>query len=230
MTENQHLHEEVARQQDLHCDDTVAISVNQRREALPDPNTSVQNPLMGDSAWLRPRGSPAFSMYIGEATSTAFAGLLHQCLTGSLDPILVDQEAYTGHSVLKSLMNTELRWPSQAQAYLLAKVALNHLDPVFYSVLAAETLDQIQGVYLTNNFDDPVIKCKLFALFALGEVFSNPCTNDTGAPVPGTAYYARAMEYIVFLPERPCVTLVESLLLLVRFPFLAVCVCVCLPV
>ncbi|KAE8382431.1 fungal-specific transcription factor domain-containing protein [Aspergillus bertholletiae] len=217
LDENQRLLQEKSQRQDQHLDGIGETSRSQNQGVLPNHNPDIPNPLMRDNVWLRPRNSPSFSMYIGEATSAAFAGLLHQCLTGSSDPILTDQEAYTGDSVLKSLMDTTVPWPSQAQACLLVKIALNHLDPVFYSLLGGEIMQQIQDIYSTSNFNDPITKCKLFALFALGEAFSSPGADKTGAPVPGTAYYARAMACIVIMPERPSVTLIESLLLLALF-------------
>jgi len=76
------------------------------------------------------------------------------------------------------------------------------------------TFEALKETYETRNFDSPVNKCKFFTLFALGEVYSIRSNSSTGQ-VPGVNYYAKSLALIQILPERPTITHIENLLLLV---------------
>ena len=112
-------------------------------------------------------------------------------------------------------------WPNLAQALLLVKITLNHVSQVYDLVPRESTLNQLEGIYQTSNFHDPMLTCKFFALFALGEAYSARAhSSSSSCRVPGTAYYVRAMTVISIFPERSNLIHVESLLLLVSFKLL----------
>lgn len=73
----------------------------------------------------------------------------------------------------------------------------------------------LHGVYQRGDFDNPSIKCKYFALFAIAQVFSNPHDLSDTSNVPGLAYFAKAWSLIQIVPERPSMIHIESLLLIV---------------
>lgn len=122
---------------------------------------------------------------------------------------------YVKESALGVLSYGEIEWPSLARARLLVNTALGHANPPFHLALRKTSVDYLQTIYQNASFDDPVLVCKYFALFALGEVCSVPSgrlNNDTS---PGTTYYARAINLIFVLPERPNMAHIEALLILV---------------
>lgn len=122
---------------------------------------------------------------------------------------------YVKESALGVLSYGEIEWPSLARARLLVNTALGHANPPFHLALRKTSVDYLQTIYQNATFDDPVLVCKYFALFALGEVCSVPSgrlNNDTS---PGTTYYARAINMISVLPERPNMAHIEALLILV---------------
>ena len=80
------------------------------------------------------------------------------------------------------------------------------------------TLDKLEEIYQTGDFDNPTNKCKFFALFAFGQVYSIRSESKSVSRVPGTAYFARAMSLVQILPERTSITHLETLLLLVGCP------------
>ena len=153
---------------------------------------------------------------MGDAACTAFATRLRQFLTGNPNTAHVARTQYTPES---SLLQGEAEWPGLAQSRLLVRIAFNQLSRVYHLFLRKSTLEQLESVYRTPSLrDDPSITCKLFALFALGEVYSSRAGSSPTCRVPGTKYYVRAMSLIPILPERPGVIHVESLLLLVSHP------------
>lgn len=77
------------------------------------------------------------------------------------------------------------------------------------------TLDKLEEIYQTQDFDCIANKCKFFALFAFGQAYSVRSEPYPGSRVPGTSYFARAMGLVQILPERTSVTHLETLLLLV---------------
>ncbi|OOF99212.1 hypothetical protein ASPCADRAFT_163270 [Aspergillus carbonarius ITEM 5010] len=183
------------------------------RESYPP----VQNPLLGDRAWFYPYDPSAPPIYMGDAACTAFATRLRQFLTGNPNTAHVARTQYTPES---SLLQGEAEWPGLAQSRLLVRIAFNQLSRVYHLFLRKSTLEQLESVYRTPSLrDDPSITCKLFALFALGEVYSSRAGSSPTCRVPGTKYYVRAMSLIPILPERPGVIHVESLLLLSLYSY-----------
>ena len=77
------------------------------------------------------------------------------------------------------------------------------------------TLDKLEEIYLTGDFDNTENKCKFFALFAFGQAYSIRSEPSLGLRVPGTAYFAKAMSLVQILPERTSITHLETLLTLV---------------
>ncbi|PYI11498.1 fungal-specific transcription factor [Aspergillus sclerotiicarbonarius CBS 121057] len=177
----------------------------------------VQNPLLGDRAWFYPYDTSAPPIYMGDAACTAFATRLRQFLTGDPNTAHVARTQYTPES---SLLQGAAEWPGLAQSRLLIRIAFNQLSRVYHLFLRKSTLEQLESVYRTPTLrDDPSIMCKLFALFALGEVYSSRANPSPTCRVPGTKYYVRAMSLIPILPERPGVIHVESLLLLSLYSY-----------
>lgn len=115
-----------------------------------------------------------------------------------------------------NLQDTGVQWPSLTQARLLVKIAFNQSDELYHLMLRKSTLEKLEEIYQTGHFNDEALTCKYFALFAFGQVYSSRLEASADCRVPGTAYYARAMSLIPILPERPSITHLECLVLLVR--------------
>ncbi|KAJ6113853.1 transcriptional regulator family: Fungal Specific TF [Penicillium sp. IBT 18751x] len=81
------------------------------------------------------------------------------------------------------------------------------------------TLEKLEEIYQNEAFDYTANKCKFFALFAFGQAYSIRSEPRSGSRVPGTAYFARAMSLVQFLPERTSITHLETLLLLSLFSY-----------
>lgn len=76
-------------------------------------------------------------------------------------------------------------------------------------------------MYGRDSYDDPIWLCHLFVVFALGQLYSEPAQEtETGLEVPGTAYFLKAMTLFQGLYEEPTIPYIETLLVIVRSPFI----------
>jgi hypothetical protein len=181
----------------------------------PDADTHVRNPMLGERAWFLPYDPSLPPIHVCEAACTAFATRLRKVLTKSETTSHMPRTQYTPEATLMKIRNPAMQWPSLAQARLLVQIVFNQVTRVYHLVLRKSTIDQLEAAYREGNFDDPVLSCKFFALFALGEVYSARSIPSLECNVPGVAYYVNAMTMIPILPERPSLAHIESLLLLV---------------
>ncbi|KAL2837688.1 fungal-specific transcription factor domain-containing protein [Aspergillus pseudoustus] len=195
-------------------------------QAVEDPSVSTppatspdtRNPIMNERAWFESHHGSSLPIFINEVSCTAFATRLCQHLTAADSSNLhthMPRMKYTDECTLNLLSQGETPWPSLARARLLVNTVLGHANPQFHLTGRKRTLDCLNHIYKTEAFDDPVLVCKYFALFALGEVcsISSSRSNDA-AVVPGTAYYARVISLIHVLPERPSMAHIEALVIL----------------
>ncbi|CAG8362307.1 unnamed protein product [Penicillium salamii] len=178
----------------------------------------IQGSLYGDKPWFQVHDASILPLYISEATCAAFATRLCQCLSKNNTPTLyLPKTRYTDETTLSSLQDIDTPWPSLVSARLMVNTALNHVIPCFHLALKKDSLDMLQGVYQRGDFDNPSIKCKYFVLFALAEAAQAPRATSNQSPVPGSAYFARALNLIHIIPERPSMIHIESLLLIAYF-------------
>ncbi|KIA75858.1 hypothetical protein HK57_00385 [Aspergillus ustus] len=204
-----------------------STSVAQGAEAPPvstphtDPATTspdTRNPIMNERAWFEAHHESSLPIFVSEVSCTAFATRLCQYLAADSSSKLathMPRMKYTDECTLNQLSQAETPWPSLARSRLLVNTALGHANPQFHLTLRKRTVDCLDHIYKTEAFEDPVLVCKYFALFALGEVcsISSSRSNDA-AVVPGMAYYARAISLIHVLPERPSMAHIEALVIL----------------
>lgn len=186
---------------------------------MPDEsNTSVQNPLIGDRAWFHQCDPSAPPIFIGEAACAAFATRFRRFLTGNNATAHIPRTQYVHEQNITAANGTDVQWPSLQQARLLLKIALHQIGRIYHLVLRKSTLEKLEEIYQSGDFENPVNQCKYFALFAFGEAYSLRSEPSSGSRVPGTSYFARAMALVQVLPERTSITHLETLLLLVCHP------------
>ncbi|KAG9513670.1 putative fungal-specific transcription factor, partial [Aureobasidium melanogenum] len=122
-------------------------------------------------------------IFIGEAACTAFSSRLRQLLLHTQAEIHMPRITYVQDGQILQAADENAPWPSRPQAYLLVE-----------SVLAT------------------MQECKLFALFALAQVYSPRLAESQHAVFPGLPYFARARALLPVLPERATADHVEVLI------------------
>ncbi|KAI9037330.1 transcription factor domain-containing protein [Aspergillus affinis] len=182
-------------------------------------NTSVRNPLIGDRAWFHRYDPSTPPIYIGEAACTAFATRFRRFLTGNNATAHIPRTQYVKDDCIAAANTADVQWPSLQQARLLVKIAMQQVCHIYHLVLRKSTLEKLEDIYRTGDFECTVNKCKFFALFAFGEAYSMRAEPSTGSRVPGTTYFARALSLVQLPPERTNITHLETLLLLSLFSY-----------
>ncbi|RAL09417.1 uncharacterized protein BO97DRAFT_168384 [Aspergillus homomorphus CBS 101889] len=209
---------EELRQYRLNSRNTICNSLESGHPSTEKNDFNPHNPLLEDRPWFQTHEGLALPVFISEAACTGFATRLCQCLDG--EGIVVShipRMQYVAEPTLNQLSQTGVQWPSLSRARLLVKTALGHISPPFHVALVKSTIEYLHGIYERRAFDDPVLSCKYFALFALGELYSISNDRTTQGMVPGMAYYARAIGLTPVLPERPTIMHIESLLMLALY-------------
>ncbi|KAL4980865.1 fungal-specific transcription factor domain-containing protein [Aspergillus desertorum] len=182
-------------------------------------NISVRKPMIGDRAWFHAYDPSAPPIFVGEAACTAFATRFRQFLTGSSSTAHIRRTQYVKEESIALANASEIRWPSLQQARLVVQIAIRQISCIYHVLLRKSTLDKLEEIYRTGDFECTVNQCIFFALFAFGEAYSMRSEPAAGSRVPGTSYFARNLSLVQVLPERTSITHLETLLFLSLFSY-----------
>lgn len=185
-----------------------------RTADAPD-GTGIQNPLIGDRAWFHRYDPSSPPIYIGEAACSAFATRFRRFLSGNSAMPHIPRTQWEREETIAAANEADVQWPSLHHARLLVRIAIHQIGHLYHLMTRKSTLDKLEEIYQTQDFDCAANKCKFFALFAFGQAYSIRSEPNSGSRVPGTSYFARSMGLVQILPERTSITHLETLLLLV---------------
>lgn len=201
--------------------ETPAFAASTETETEPSrapaqTDESVRNPLLEDRPWFLPMNIAEMPFHIGEAADAAFATRFRQALSDR-PHAHIPRDHYVTDEGLMALSDSNCPWPTPAQARFLMKAALNALKRFYHVVRKTVVLDTLEKVVQNPSAlaSDTLVTCKLWALFAIGEVYSSR-TAYTGSSFPGLVYFAQASKMLRALSERPRIDSIEIMLLLVR--------------
>ncbi|KAJ5847843.1 hypothetical protein N7455_011800 [Penicillium solitum] len=218
LAENQRLKERsITSAQVAETNDPVQRGPSRTADA-PD-GTGIQNPLIGDRAWFHRYDPSSPPIYIGEAACSAFATRFRRFLSGNSAMPHIPRTQYEREETIAAANESDIQWPSLHHARLLVRIAIHQIGHLYHLMMRKSTLDKLEEIYRTQDFDCAASKCKFFALFAFGQAYSIRSEPNSGSRVPGTSYFARSMGLVQILPERTSVTHLETLLLLSLFSY-----------
>ncbi|KAK4865887.1 hypothetical protein LT330_008980 [Penicillium expansum] len=189
-----------------------------RTADAPD-GTGIQNPLIGDRAWFHRYDPSSPPIYIGEAACSAFATRFRRFLSGNSAMPHIPRTQWEREETIAAANEADVQWPSLHHARLLVRIAIHQIGHLYHLMTRKSTLDKLEEIYQTQDFDCAANKCKFFALFAFGQAYSIRSEPNSGSRVPGTSYFARSMGLVQILPERTSITHLETLLLLSLFSY-----------
>ncbi|KAL1859180.1 hypothetical protein Plec18170_002295 [Paecilomyces lecythidis] len=175
----------------------------------------IRNPLIEDRAWFVRDQVSTQPVYIGEAACNAFGTRLRQFLSRDEPVAPLPQSNYVKHKALLRMSDPSFRLPNRTYAHLLIKVALRFLGNDYHLMLRKTTLEKLDALYRDQCFDDPIFLCRLFAIFAIGELYTNRKATSKTSEVPGTGFFMQAMSLFQDLHEEATVSYIEILVLLV---------------
>lgn len=184
-------------------------------EALDLSDSSHGIPLDGQP-WFVDIDLPHTPTPDNEAADTAFATRFRQVLSDRPDPpcVHLPHIDYAGDDTIMSLAEAHSPWPKLSRARLLISVAMMHASRGFHIVRRSAVLEALEKSFTDPDWRDPVMICKLRALFALGDLCSSRFV-PAGQQFPGLSHFAQATRILSYLGERPTLDLIETRLLLV---------------
>lgn len=184
-----------------------------------DSTTSTEpsrNPVLEDNPWFVPLDSFQIPLRVGESADTAFATRVRQLMsaTATHPPRL----SYPTQDHITVSSNVEEPRPSATEARFLIQTALASIDQCYHIVRKSSIWTLLDRFVENPASLDLFSKSKVFALLALGELYSTRC-EMLASRVPGLVYFSLAFRSYGHLLERPSIDSIEVLLLLVsRFP------------
>jgi proline utilization trans-activator len=229
IAENKHLHSQLSQQSEPPSLKPLAAAEETETETRPSSPTSTIRPLptpnrpdpshglpLDDQPWFIDISLQHTPTPINEAADTAFATRFRQVLSDPSEPpcVHLPHIDYAGDDTIMSLAENSCPWPRPARARSLMNVAFMHTSRGYHIVRQSVVLDALEKSY-SPSWRDPVMACKLRALFALGELCSSRFVPP-GQEFPGLAHFAHATKILNYLGERPTLDFIEIRLILVR--------------
>lgn len=177
----------------------------------------TSNPSLDDSSDRLSLPPPRFSDFVGGASCTAFGDSVLQSIDKSPNALPRDAvPGYFTHPSFNRLLHTSIALPDRSQAILLARRAHSHIGSNYHLFERRAFFVKLDAAYRSSAAADPLFACHLYAVMALGELYSNCKSSKLGAEsIPGTEWYVQAVNLLEDLYETPTVEQIQVLLLLV---------------
>lgn len=154
------------------------------------------------------------SVPVGTASDTAFAMQFYQTISVSEYDGNFTKMNYITDEKIMNLSNQDCSWPTPTRARLLVNIALKYISRTFHIIRRSQILEGLEQIIQNPNFENSSLKQKLWAIFAIGEIYSTH-TTILGKDFPGIAYFSQATRGLGVTDERPHIDAIEIRLLLV---------------
>ncbi|KAM7191621.1 Fungal specific transcription factor domain containing protein [Naviculisporaceae sp. PSN 640] len=190
-----------------------------QNEAFQRPVVSPGVPMEGQP-WFVDMDLPQNPTPISEGTDTAFATRFRQAISDPDGPprFVPPHVDYAGDEEIMSLAEQHIPWPKPARARMLVDVAFMHASRGYHIVRRSSVLEALEKSLTNPDWRDPVMECKLRALFGLGEMCASKFVPPN-QPFPGLSHFAQATKILNYLGEWPTLDLIEIRLILSIFSF-----------
>ncbi|KAL8347989.1 hypothetical protein RB598_001359 [Gaeumannomyces tritici] len=167
---------------------------------------------LDDRPWFFDLNIPNTPILLGEASDAAFATRFRQAVAGGRH---IPRVNYATDEDLLALSDTDCEWPSPSRARFLVDVALRYASHHYHIVRRSRILEGLEQTLANpTRSSDSLLRCKLWALFALGEMYSARSADTAENCFPGIHYFARATRIMRIVSERPRIGAIEIRLLL----------------
>ncbi|KAL8382334.1 hypothetical protein RB595_006222 [Gaeumannomyces hyphopodioides] len=167
---------------------------------------------LDDRPWFFDLNIPNTPILLGEASDAAFATRFRQAVAGGRH---IPRVNYATDEDLLALSDTDCEWPSPSRARFLVDVALRCASRHYHIVRRSKILEGLEQTLANpTRSSDSLLRCKLWALFALGEMYSARSADAAENCFPGIHYFARATRIMRIVSERPRIGAIEIRLLL----------------
>ncbi|KAI8682070.1 Zn(2)-C6 fungal-type domain-containing protein [Fusarium keratoplasticum] len=177
-----------------------------------EPTSTLQGTLLEERPWFFDMNVLHTPVLIGEASDAAFATRFRQAIS---EPghSHIPRVNYAPDDRLLTLSDADCPWPIPSRARLLVNVALKYVSRCYHIVRKSQILEGLEQTIQNPHSTDSLLKSKLWALFAIGEMYSTR-TAAKEKNFPGMCYFARATRILRIISERPRIDAIEIRLLL----------------
>jgi hypothetical protein len=158
--------------------------------------SDVTNPLVTQRPRLIQTGYLARPVYLGDASGIAFGMKLRESIRERDEFIsLRPEHRYCKHPALHRKVSNSFELPEKNYALILIRLVKRFLGDTHHLNLGSAFLEKINTFYATR-VEDALWVCRLFLLFALGELYSNkPVGASTESRIPGQSGYLGAVSH-----------------------------------
>ncbi|EXA33821.1 hypothetical protein FOVG_15120 [Fusarium oxysporum f. sp. pisi HDV247] len=183
-----------------------------------DHQDAAEEKILDEIDWFAHTRTSDTPIWIGEISDAAFATRFRQFASSSQTPSHIPRTQFASDDDLRLLVTTNPAWPTPTRARLLVQTALKFLQCSYHVVRRSEILSALNTFCLdpSNAGLSPIMKSKMWALFALGELRSSKCLSSSKR-LPGLAYFAVASDTVRMINERPQLDVIETTLILTLY-------------
>lgn len=179
----------------------------------PAPSLPISGAFIEPTPWYMDSNIPNTPILIGEPSEPGFATRVVQAISKTMHSHIPRSNYPTEEQILL-LSDAECPWPVMSKARLLISAALKAVNQHYYVVQRSCIWAVLDRAMDSPDTLDSFLKSKLWALFAIGELYSVR-RIPTGKVYPGLAYFAKATRSLRVICERPRLDGIETRLLLV---------------
>lgn len=158
-------------------------------------------------------------IWIGEISDAAFATRVRQLVMAPQTSSHIPRTHYVSDETLWSTAPpvSSPVWPSSVRAKFLVNTAMRSIRRSYHIVRSSDVLSTLERLSHGDARNQATLAAmaKMWALFALGELYSTRCIQRDDV-FPGLSAFSYASQVLRVVSERPVLDVVEALLLLVR--------------
>ncbi|KAF2147618.1 hypothetical protein K461DRAFT_263552 [Myriangium duriaei CBS 260.36] len=154
-------------------------------------------------------------VYIGDAACAAFGSRIRHLANGGRYAVDTANATFFDHPVLSRCTQPTFELPSRTYAKVLVQVVSRFVGSDYHFMRPRKFNSELEKVYTNPAETSQNFICRLFGIFALGELYSKKSSIvHQGMPVPGTAFFVQAIALLQDEHERGDVEYIETLLTL----------------
>ncbi|EEY22974.1 conserved hypothetical protein [Verticillium alfalfae VaMs.102] len=158
---------------------SVSTAPSPRRDldVLDSPDVArnnTSNIMLEVRPWFVPSTDQQTPILIGEVPDASFSTRFRQAISAPHEQPYkhIPRTAFATDERIACLTESECAWPSPSRARFLVEVALRYVSRCYHIVRRSVVMDALEHSIHNPAWGESLIRCKLWGLFAIGELYS----------------------------------------------------------